>query len=129
MPTFKERKDKFKIEVPTNNDKIKMRIDCFNGTVNKLSFFDDDEYIITIQGGQTGVVGESKNLENDLWIFNGVGKDLDDSGFKVKHTLYRVTSSEDEELMSYTFPDDYTGSEPWVNPAGKVRYRFFVDFL
>ena len=129
MPTFKEKKDKFKIQIPSSDDEIEIKVDCYNGTVNKLSFLDDDEFLKTVQCGQSGIVGECKNLENDLWIFTGVGKDLDNTGFKVKHTLYKKTSSGKTELIQYTFPDDYTGKEPWVKPSGKIQYRFFIDFL
>ena len=120
MPVYIEKKDKLKLKVSNTDKQIKIKVECYNGTIVTVKFFDN--IFKNVYCGETRVIGTAAELKGKTLIFTGIAKNPNGEIVKIKHTIFEVGGNK----VTYTFPDGYTG-EPDFNSADPLPdYHFFL---
>jgi len=123
MPIYKERDDKLELIVDNSDNMVKIKVDCYNGTLISLSY--DNGNIRTVHCGETEEIGDAEDLKIKSPIeFVGSASNPDGEKIKVEISIF----DDDDHSISYTFPDDYTGSPEYDDNDENPTYRFFVNF-
>jgi len=123
MPIYKEKEDKISLELTSESNKVFITVDCYSGTLISLSF--DVGTIKTIHCGDTEEIGDAEDLKNKSPIkFVGSASNPEDDNIEVKVTFF----DDDDNSVSYTFPDEYTGLPEYENSDKNPTYQFTVIF-
>jgi hypothetical protein len=120
MPLFKEKDDKLSLPL-ADSGVVKIKIDCLNGTIVKARFHFND--FKSLECGQTVEIGSSAGLKNKSIKVKGSAQNPDRDKIKIQHTVF----DESGNSVSYTFPDDYTGSPEYANPPNNIDYEFKIN--
>lgn len=120
---YREKGDKLTLFLSQNENAVKIKIKCFNCTFGKLRFHFND--FIGVDFGETKVIGKSNLLKDKTIKFKAVAQNMDENNIKIIHTIYE----ENGNSLSYTFPDDYTGTPQYNNSSQIIDYEFTVKFI
>lgn len=119
---YEEKADKLWLDVPATDEKVKLRVTCFNGTTAEVSY-----YFLGLRMtgcGETGEVGVAGVLKDGKRVYNGSGNNALGGKFKVEHLF----TSPNGKKLTYTFPDDYTGEVGYDPDDGNPDYHFTVNY-
>jgi len=120
MPIYKERDDKLSFQVPDTGE-IKIKIDCYDGTIVRGSFhFNDFKHV---NCGQTVVIGSAQGLKGKAIKVKGAAQNPDRNPVKIQHTIF----DDQGNSVSYTFPDNYSGTPEYTSPPANVDYEFKIN--
>lgn len=121
MAIYKEKQDKLNINLTNSDNLVKIKVDCYYGTVASVSFY--HESLKTVQCGETEVIGKAKDLNNSTIEFNGTANNPDGAQIKIVHTIYEGPG----ETVTYTFSDDYSGIPDFNSDDEHPDYKFFLN--
>lgn len=121
MSEYNEQDRKLTFSTSSNRN-INLSVDCQLGTIAEVSFYTDE--LKTVGCGDTVKIGNSDELKNKRIEFNGASGNPESNPVKVIHTI----EEEEGEKISYTFPDDYTGTPEFNEDDQEPSYVFYVHF-
>ncbi len=121
MSEYIEQSDKYTFPTSSHR-KVNFSVDCHHGTIAEVSFFNDE--LKTVGCGEQITIGNGDELKDQIIEFNGASGNPDDSLIKVTH----IIEEEDGDSMSYTFPDDFTGTPDFDDDDDEPSYTFYVHF-
>lgn len=122
MAIYKEQPSKLNHVLSDSDNPVKIKIDCFYGTVASVSFYHNG--LKSINCGETTVIGKASELKGVTIEFNGAANNPDGQAVKVSHTIFE----ENGNTTTYTFPNDYTGTPEFDPNDENPDYKFFVNF-
>jgi len=122
MCIYKEKPDKLNLNVTNSNQEVKIKLDCYFGTVASVSFYHNG--LKTINCGEEETIDEATNIKGSQDEFNGKANNPNNQQIRVVHTIYEVGG----DSIEYIFPDDYTGNPPYDPNDKNPDYKFFVNY-
>ena len=120
MPLYKEKDDKLTFHL-SDSGSVKIKVDCFNGTIVKVRFHFND--FKSAECGQTVEIGPSTGLKDKSIKIKVSAQNPDKGKIKVQHTIFDDAGN----TISYIFPDDFTGMPAYENPPLNLDYEFKVS--
>jgi len=121
MSIYKEQKNKLNLDLSDSEKKVKIKIDCYNGTIGSVSFYHNNPK--TLKCGQTRVIGKAKDLKNKNIEFNGAANNPDGEDIKIVHTIFE----ENGETITYSFPENFSGNPDFDPNDEHPDYKFFLN--
>ena len=122
MAIFTEKSDKLNLSVSGTDNLVKITVNCFNGTLNKLSFYWKKSRLVSC--GQTIEIDTAKELKNKKIEFTGLASNPGADNIKIEHLIFE----ENGNTIRYIFPDEYTGTPAFDNNESTPTYTFIVNF-
>ncbi len=122
MPIFKEKTDKLTCNLSDTDEEVKIHLTDYNGTVANVSFDFPPKSVDT--ENSTSRIGNSTELKAKNIFFSGSTNNPLGNHNKIKHTI-----SQGNNQTTYTFPDDYSGSNEYSDTDQTVSYEFNVKFI
>ncbi len=130
MATYEEQNGKLILNLSeVDENEVFIRVDCFNGTVCSLSYFDIGGQLITLNCGETGKIGTVGEIRTQQMSLDGSANNPDGQDISVLHTIYESNGTENENEISYNFTNDYTGNPPYDENDENPDYTFYVNFI
>jgi len=123
MPIYEENADKLNLAVSDSEQSVKITIDSYHGTVASVSF--DNGTIKTVNNGETLEVGKASELKGRSLEFSGSANNPDGDEIKITHTIFEV----EDQPLTYTFPEDYTGTNSHDSSDENPTYVFVINFI
>ncbi len=122
MSVYDEKMDKFSFITSNSGKPVKLKVETHYGTLVSVAL--KKESTITVHEDEEKEIGNNGDLKGKTMIFAGVSGNPDNGQIKIIHTI----SQQDGNTISYTFPDDYTGSPNFNNSDKQPSYFFYVKF-
>lgn len=123
MEIYKENPDKLNFTLNDSENDVTISLDCFHGTVGSVSFF--YKGLKNIVCGKTIVIDTASELKGKTIPFKGKANNPDGNTIQLKHTIRQG----EENILEYTFPDDYSGTPDYDETNENPNYEFSVNFV
>lgn len=132
MPIYREKTDKLNFTIHDNGNPVTIKVDCFYGTVAKVSFINPPVIVFpprSLGCGETKDIGNYQILKDKSVVFKGgannPGKEAgEDQQISILHTV----SQEGGQTLVYNFPDDYTGHPAFDTRDQHPDFEFNINF-
>jgi hypothetical protein len=123
MAIYVETKSKLNFNVSNSANLVKIKVDCYNGTVASVN--GNHPNSDAIHCGEVQELGVASDIGDGTIRFNCAANNPGGEAIKIKHTIYE----EGGESLTYIFPDDYTGTPDFDENDEHVDYKFYINFI
>jgi hypothetical protein len=123
MPIYKEKKEKLTLEIISNERPVNIRVACYYGTTSEISYYLNDLKEVPI--GEEVKLGTGSELKGKRLLFTSAASNKDGLEIKLDFTL----TQEGTEPLTYTFPEDYTGTPDFNTEDQEPTHQFHVKFV
>lgn len=123
MPIYKEKPGKLNFSIVENTHPVKITLTNEYGTVSSISYGWPSKNLNNDH--LSDEVGDYQLLKNNTVIFSGESNNPSGSNNTLKITVNQMDNA---QVLTYHFPDDYTGEESYTNTAGNISFEFRLKF-
>ena len=123
MAIYREKENKLSLPINDGAGNISVTVNTFLASRGSLSWFFKGE-LCTAEKDQPTIIGSANQLKNKSIKFDGKSNNPSGSSVKMEY----IFSTDNGELLKYTFPDDYTGTPVFQETDGQPAIKFTVTF-
>jgi hypothetical protein len=124
MAICREKEDKLQLAVSNSDNEVKIKVDCYKGTITTVKFIDSHGIKKYVKEGKTEIVGKASELKNKSSLFTGSPRNLGGENIVVEHTIFE----DNGKFIIYKFPHDYTGTPDYDKNEENPTHKFTVSF-